>query len=480
MLKSLKLKTGREDRIVRLTRLHANRQQQTRLARLVDLRHKSLEELPQGEREALELAFQGADSDDAGMLSGKQLKNALKGLGLVARNEVEKIEIGHIVNEVSIAGDVNFLGFVFEAVPRARQKLRELRSGALERRFRLYDADDSGQLSTEECAVIFEHLCVLDLDSANVRTMRRLFDEKVRKVRDPNTGQVSFEGFEILMTEVQEQVQRVMRDGEAQIEVKEGLEEADMKAHQGELISLYEAYRKVVRDDAGLSRQRVRILLVDRCLQPHDEHVQEKLDLTLDDIIASSNSGGLLSFRDFLRVVRFMREMIVSGSHFELSQMFTRLDKARRGYLQQSSILSLISMLGIVPRNREDQAELRRLLAEVNANGSGEVSFPEFERLVLRVKERMRASQRHRIKKAVQELRMKDAELEILLDLFQTVDTDCVGFLSAEQLRKVLDMMQRPVSQEDLEATIARICPDTVMDFEKFLRFVRATNPPEG
>merc|ERR1712113_110885 len=139
------------------------------------------------------------------------------------------------------------------------------------------------------------------------------------------------------------------------------------------------------------------------------------------------------NFSDFLRVIRFMREMIISGNHYDLQQMFNRLDKGRRGRLAKSNVSTLFGLLGLAPRCREDQAEIQRLLNEVYSDGSGEVGFPEFERLVLRVKERMKAAQRHRVHKAVLELHMSENEASNYRDLFHKADADGVGALTFEQ-----------------------------------------------
>merc|ERR1712217_822724 len=115
---------------------------------------------------------------------------------------------------------------------------------------------------------------------------------------------------------------------------------------------------------------------------------------------------------------------------------------------------------------REDQAEIQRLLNEVYSDGSGEVGFPEFERLVLRVKERMKAAQRHRVHKTVMELHISEAEAAHYRDLFHMVDSDGVGALLYEQLKKLLDLLQVSVSNETLQIELIKVSPDgSAIDF---------------
>merc|ERR1712113_1090424 len=145
------------------------------------------------------------------------------------------------------------------------------------------------------------------------------------------------------------------------------------------------------------------------------------------------------NFSDFLRVIRFMREMIISGNHYDLQQMFNRLDKGRRGRLAKSNVSTLFGLLGLAPRCREDQAEIQRLLNEVYSDGSGEVGFPEFERLVLRVKERMKAAGRHRLQKTLTELHIPECDATHFHDLFHMVDTEGVGSIDLKQVNRLLE-----------------------------------------
>jgi len=477
------MKLRKEHRVNRLAHLNESRTFRTRFSRLIELRRRNLDELDAGDRQAMQTAFQEADTSCEGMLSSRQLKAALNWLGLRAKNDAERHEVAHICSEVGVAGDVDLVAFVFEAVPRTRQKLRELRRPLLQWQFRAYDKDNSGRLSSDECAAIFEQCSIWDLDSAGLRDIKRMFDEKVKEVRDPVTAEVNFAGFETLMSEVYERVQRAQRHREARIEQSERLEEVDVKAHRQELVSLYEAFQHEAGDSRVLLRSRLPALLESRALYPDDPSVQQKLDNIVEDI--TGGGDGVLAFKDFLRVVRFMREMIVSGSHVQLSLMFGRLDRTRKGVLHHANVINLIDMMGLVPPKPEDQVELQRLLAEARANGSGEVDLPEFERLVLRVKERMKATQQIRVSKAIHELRLHEAEVQRLRELFFAADAHDVGVLTADHLWKALEGTPRTMDHKEVEVAMRRLCPSgESFDFEKFLRFMwfheRGEGPPRS
>merc|ERR1712151_1035407 len=100
---------------------------------------------------------------------------------------------------------------------------------------------------------------------------------------------------------------------------------------------------------------------------------------------------GCLRFADFLRMIRVLREVHMNNCHVELEQMFNRLDRTQCGHLQLRKISSLLGQLGLVPRSREEQVDIRRLLVEASPSGNGEISFQSFEWLVLQVRELLQA-----------------------------------------------------------------------------------------
>eukprot|EP00420_Gonyaulax_spinifera_P025407 CAMPEP_0197908206 /NCGR_PEP_ID=MMETSP1439-20131203/66378_1 /TAXON_ID=66791 /ORGANISM="Gonyaulax spinifera, Strain CCMP409" /LENGTH=130 /DNA_ID=CAMNT_0043529681 /DNA_START=13 /DNA_END=402 /DNA_ORIENTATION=- len=130
--------------------------------------------------------------------------------------------------------------------------------------------------------------------------------------------------------------------------------------------------------------------------------------------------------------------------------------------------MNLINVLGIVPRTHQDQAELGRIISEA----SREVGFPEFERLVLKVKERVKMVERHKIFKATQELRYTATEVEHLREMFASaLESANFSTISIDKLQKCMENLGRKTSHDELEVLVSKLCPGggvLAVDFEKF------------
>merc|ERR1719424_944212 len=143
-------------------------------------------------------------------LDSVQLRRALEELGLAPKNDVEKKEMQVICDEVGIIGDVDFFTFCSEAVPRARERLRDMRRGPLLQQFKIYDSDNSGYLDVEECEQILSRNYTFSLDDQGQQLMRASFNQAIKQAVCPDIGEVDFDGFEALMALLQEHYQRIL------------------------------------------------------------------------------------------------------------------------------------------------------------------------------------------------------------------------------------------------------------------------------
>merc|ERR1719235_584121 len=80
----------------------------------------------------------------------------------------------------------------------------------------------------------------------------------------------------------------------------------------------------------------------------------------------------------------------------ELVNLFKKYDKDNGGSLSFSEVATMIGEMGLNPRSREDQDEIKQLLDSVDADGSGELDFYEFQDLVQRIEEKLKSLQRRR------------------------------------------------------------------------------------
>merc|ERR1719160_1139756 len=96
-----------------------------------------------------------------------------------------------------------------------------------------------------------------------------------------------------------------------------------------------------------------------------------------------------LNFAEFLALMTMVRKMHREAHQSELRSAFNTYDADKSGLLQVKEILGLFATLGLTPKTREEQQDIRMLLNEVDENGDGEFNFAEFEILVQRVHERL-------------------------------------------------------------------------------------------
>jgi len=471
ILSHLKHKHDKKDRISRIERLLKCRRSQGRMARLLEFRRRQFEQLPEEEQADLRKAFQRASQNLTDTLEPKQLRRALAELGLSPKTDTEKKEVRVICDEVAVLGDVDLLVFCFEAVPRTRAKLMEMRRGPLLQQFKMYDADDSGYLSEAECMQILDRLYTWNLDMEGLEMMRYSFSDALEQAQKLDEG-VDFDGFESLMSTVQESYYRILHDRELAIVTEQDLQESEVREHWDELVGLYDSFVRASFGKDGINRTALRSLLIEYGMYPRDEKSQERVDAFFMD--CDTHFKGLIGFKELLFVIRNVREVIRRGSQPELRKMFESFDRDGSGQLDLSEVSAMLLELGLTPRTREDQVEMKRLIEQVD-DGDGDVNFSEFQTLVQRITERINADQRRRERQSALELAYTDAQVTELRDAFYALDTEGAGALTIEKLRRAVDLLRRPMSAEQLQALMSELDVSSVgaLDFEQFMRFMK-------
>lgn len=379
----VKPKMKRAVRMAMLQNLASNKQQQTRSQKLLSLRATEFESRSAAEQQALRKAFEDVNAGDPRSLNPYELQKALWRFGLRGTCEAEKTDMMNICNEVVALGNVNFFAFCFEAVARVRQRFLELRREPLFERFRMYDVNEAGQLSFEDCTRIFEQLCQWSLDSISLQEMKQKFDRKIREVGDKNTGKVSFKNFEMVNARMQEEVQRFLLGVETEIQNEEDLSLEVMYLHREGLVRVHHSFKQAASNVEGLLNDEVWPALIKNGFCPSESGSKE----LIANVFEHRAVGECLRFTDFLRMIRLLREVHMNNRHAELEQMFNRMDKTQCGLLEQRKVSLLLGNLGLAPHSREEQVEIRRLLVEASPNGNGEITFQSFELLVLQVRE---------------------------------------------------------------------------------------------
>jgi calmodulin len=132
----------------------------------------------------------------------------------------------------------------------------------------------------------------------------------------------------------------------------------------------------------------------------------------------------------------------------EYKEAFSRFDLNGDGSICAQELGSIMRSLGQYPTDNE----LKDMISEIDADGSGTVDFPEFLTMMVR------------------KIKDVDADEEIR-EAFRVFDKDGNGFISAAELRHVMNSLGENLSDEEIDEMIreADIDGDGQVNFEEFV-----------
>lgn len=473
LLSRIKHRESKAVRIEKLQKATSDKKHRTKLARLLEVRRRDFECMGKEEKEVLRKAFlesSGGDESSRNVaLDSEALRVALTAVGLQPRTLEERSAIQSVVSEVGISGPTDFFTFCFEALPRARQALRDLRRDLLYKYFHIYDLDESGHLSSEECHALIDCICGVDVDEAGFRRLAQSFDELVARELDPSTGEVCFKKFEPIFAVLMEQAARAIGEESSRLLDKEGFEAEELGELAHEVVKWHEAYLQTDVDRKGLANHQVTMLLAELGLKPREACDQEDLDSLFRDVAGGSHER--VGFPGFLALVHRARVLALHSCHRHVKERFKRMDTEARDALHPDAVAMLLRFAGLVPRCREDHVEMQRLLVEaVQDSQDGSISYNAFVTLAVQAKERLKAQQRRRVRRvAQQQLGISLQSLARYAEVFHSADVGAKGLLVVDEVQCVLDMLQRALDPTELAQAVARFgftVPVTELDCE--------------
>jgi Ca2+-binding EF-hand superfamily protein len=420
------------------------RRQQRLADRLVEDKQKRFTSMSEKEQKDLRLAFDKCCAPGSNVLGPSECSDALAELGIVAKTKVEQHEFERICDNAAEQSDhIDFFGFCFELLPRVRQRLCELHQASLLHEFNLYDKDRSGELDEWECRQLLETFCTGNLDSQCMVSMERWMDEALKH----HDHRIDFNVFQSLVGRAREHHQRIIRTCISKIKTNHGLEDTDIQQHSDEIVILHEGFRNADRNGhSQLQWDEVVTALIEYGLFPHDMGSRMHVLRLFKKV--DTDDDGKLGFREYLRLIRSIRDKRMEQEEQNLRDMFHRLDKDQSSRLDIMEISTLLGELGIQPRCHEDQWEIKRLLDDIDVDRSGNLSFEQFAALIQRLQGRLSVALRRRQQVLAHKSGLDGRQLTELRILFFDLDRDAHGFLTAQEQREAIRRLTEAQQQE--------------------------------
>ena len=135
----------------------------------------------------------------------------------------------------------------------------------------------------------------------------------------------------------------------------------------------------------------------------------------------------------------------------EFKEAFALFDKDGDGTITTKELGTVMRSLGQKPTT----AELETMVREIDADGNGEIDFPEFLTMMLR------------------KMNEGNPEKE-LMDVFMVFDKDGSGTISPDELRSAMRVIGEKLTDDEIEDAIklADKSGDGEVDYDEFIQFV--------
>jgi len=390
----------------------------------------------------------------------------------------------------------DFLSFAVALVPKVRGRLTEMRRNRILRYFGRLDKKGFGFLDFESCLEIGR---CLGLDQL-------LFTASLaaRGVTRDSEKQADFACFEKCIMSTREMVDRSSRERELRILQDTGISVEVFTEFRDIIGMTHEVFMQQPSEGTGLNRtikgsQAVVALRelglspttlqdrtsVEKLLKDSDEEEQKPHDDELideDDEEKEEEPEIDVSFEDFLNFIRKVRHYWLAKRHDELREKFRRLDKDRSESLSIEELTSLLEELGCLPQTRKEQEEMSQVITAVDADGSGEIDFEEFQDLIQRIEEKFAAVRYESELEYTLASGFSGSAFHELKDSFSMLDTDGSGALEAKELRSCLNLMNKPYTDESFELAFTEYDDDEsgALDFMEFVNFMKGMRDQDG
>jgi len=209
-------------------------------------------------------------------------------------------------------------------------------------------------------------------------------------------------------------------------------------------------------------------------LMPKERWEQDRIATILST--CDEDGDGSIDFREFLNLVDQLREEYLVRMRGELRRQFDRYDRDQSGALGMSEVSLLFVDMGLNPSCQEDQDEIKQLLDNVDADGSGELDFDEFQDLVQRIEEKLKSLQRRRDLKAGEALGFTQPQVCELRGVFFKLDVNGDESISSNEIQRLAMLMRKRINQTKLMEVFHEVDGEDgngSLEFVEFMEIVK-------
>lgn len=407
--------------------------------------------------------------------------------------------------QVELAG-LNLETFL-KLVPKLREVRSDLKRAGLQEWYsRIFD--ESGHLDYDQLKQCMEVLGSTPPTETVWNEIQEMFHHldanwtkwgQGTKSKRPTSANSRFEQFEQTFHAAQEKLTAARRDEEREIAQERGLQDKELEEFRSDLIELNGLFDMFDVDQSGtleeqeimellvacgaisgwgrLGMEVLRSMIADAKRRARDYYFGQRepsrrssvdggrtppsprktlsraSDMRLDRVGTTGSLGNLhLDFAQFLFLMREVREIDRKARESALKEMFQAYDYDGSGKVKMHSLSRLLQHMGMQPRSRQEQGEIRLILDEADENGDGVFEFDEFVVLVQRIHERLeRLCRAEEERYGVDELGMSRERTRQVRQVFKDQLADGYQALTIMELRPALDLiLPKRCSSEEL------------------------------
>jgi len=162
----------------------------------------------------------------------------------------------------------------------------------------------------------------------------------------------------------------------------------------------------------------------------------------------------------------------------QLSKYFDFYDRDKSGLLTMAEVSSMLEHLNLTPRTRVEQDNIRELFLWLDKDGAGKICRHGFQLIYIRMDEQIRQLQYECRHSCAQDLGFSEAEIQEMMDAFDTTDQEGSGLISLMQAKQVCTVLRKSYTYEQVADALGDVLLENGM--VDFFGILQALAPPAG